>query len=71
MANIARIRPDRVDAYVDGVYISTAVCGQGFWKGKVNEKILLRLLRQAIRERDVTLYLPLYKGVESSRNRTR
>jgi len=34
MANMHAFGQTGVDAYVDGVYISTAVCGQGFWKRK-------------------------------------
>ena len=64
MANMHAFGQTGVDAYVDGVYISTAVADKDSTKGIVVEKQYFDFSSQPPATREVTLYLPLYKGVK-------
>jgi len=64
MANMHAFGQTGVDAYVDGVYISTAVADKDSGKAKVNEKIYFDFSSKPRAMRDIVLYLPLYKGVK-------
>ncbi|MBK5290423.1 MAG: SGNH/GDSL hydrolase family protein [Acidobacteriia bacterium] len=64
MANMHAFGQTGVDLYLDGVYCRTAVAGKDATPGKVYEEVLFDLTGRARTERDITLYLPLYKPVK-------
>lgn len=64
MANMHAFGQTGVDAYVDGVYMSTAVADKDSGKGKVVEKEYFNFSGRPPTSREITLYLPLYKGVK-------
>ena len=63
MANMHAFGQTGVDLYDDGVYFATAVADKEAAPGKTYERTLLDT-SQARAERDITLYLPLYKPVK-------
>ncbi len=64
MANMHAFGQTGVDAYVDGIYISTAVANKDSGKGKIDEKQYFDFSGRPAAMREVVLYLPLYKGVK-------
>jgi lysophospholipase L1-like esterase/pimeloyl-ACP methyl ester carboxylesterase len=62
MTNMSDFGQTGVDLYLDGVYRITAVATKDAEAGKVTETVLFKDLPAA--EREVTLYLPLYKPVK-------
>jgi hypothetical protein len=62
MANMHAFGQTGVDLYADGVYLATATADKEAAAGKVYEKTFELGARAA--ERDITLYLPLYKPVK-------
>ena len=64
MANMQAFGQTGVDLYADGVYLATAVADQEAKPGKVYERVLLDFSKQARAEREITIYLPLYKPVK-------
>ena len=64
MANMHAFGQTGVDAYVDGVYISTAVANKDSGKDKVDEKQYFDFSARPPAMREIVLYLPLYKGVK-------
>jgi lysophospholipase L1-like esterase len=64
MANMHAFGQTGVDLYLDGAYVSTAVADAEAKPGKVYETVLLDLSEQPRTQREVTLYLPLYKPVK-------
>ncbi|MFN7994557.1 MAG: SGNH/GDSL hydrolase family protein [Bryobacteraceae bacterium] len=64
MGNMHAFGQTGVDLYVDGVYLSTAVADKDAAPGKVYEKVLLDLTGKPRTEREIVLYLPLYKPVK-------
>ena len=63
MANMHAFGQTGVDLYADGVYIATAVADKEAKPGKTYERTLLKTA-QPRREREITLYLPLYKAAK-------
>jgi hypothetical protein len=61
MANMHAFGQTGVDLYLGGVYMATAVADKQAAPGKVYERPLASRLPRG--EREVTLYLPLYKSV--------
>jgi len=64
MANMHAFGQTGVDAYVDGAYMVSAIADSNARAGKVYEPILFDFSRQQRIEREITLYLPLYKPVK-------
>jgi hypothetical protein len=64
MANMHAFGQTGVDAYVDGDYLVTAVADKEAKPKKVYETALFDFSKQPRMERDITLYLPLYKPVK-------
>lgn len=62
MTNMSDFGQTGVDLYLDGVYHATAVAPKDAAPGKAAETVLFKDLPAA--EREVTLYLPLYKPVK-------
>src|ERR1700728_1322860 len=62
MANMHAFGQTGVDLYADGVYIATAIADKDAAPGKTYEKIFFSGMPRV--ERDITLYLPLYKPVK-------
>jgi hypothetical protein len=63
MANMHAFGQTGVDLYADGVYVATVVADKEATRGKVYEKVLGDFTRLPRAERDITLYLSLYKEV--------
>ena len=61
MANMHAFGQTGVDLYLDGVYRSTAIAPKDAAKGKTTEFVFFADL--PAKDREVTLYLPLYKAV--------
>ncbi|MDB6057455.1 MAG: hypothetical protein JWO95_1299 [Verrucomicrobiales bacterium] len=64
MANMQAFGQTGVDAYVDGAYMVTAIADKDAKAGKVYEPILFDFSKGPRVEREITLYLPLYKPVK-------
>src|SRR5690242_3125315 len=64
MANMHAFGQTGVDLYADGIYIGTAVADKDAAAGKTYEKTLLQLHDARPVEREIVLYLPLYKPVK-------
>jgi hypothetical protein len=64
MANMHAFGQTGVDLYLDGTYISTAVADKDAKPGTIYEKPLFSAGDRPRAEREVTLYLPLYKPVK-------
>ncbi|MDB6025408.1 MAG: hypothetical protein JWM68_1631 [Verrucomicrobiales bacterium] len=64
MANMHAFGQTGVDLYVDGTYMVSAVADKDAKSGKVYEPILFDFSKQPRVQRDITLYLPLYKPVK-------
>jgi lysophospholipase L1-like esterase len=64
MANMQAFGQTGVDLYLDGAYVSSAVGDAEAKRGKIYETVLFNLSGQPRTEREVTLYLPLYKPVK-------
>jgi lysophospholipase L1-like esterase len=62
MLNMHAFGQTGVDLYLDGVYIGSATADKNAAPGKVYEKTLVTAATS--QEREVTLYLPLYKPVK-------
>jgi hypothetical protein len=62
MANMHAFGQTGVDLYVDGIYIATATADKEAAPGKLYEKVFELGKRKV--EREITLYLPLYKPVK-------
>jgi lysophospholipase L1-like esterase len=62
MANMHAFGQTGVDLYADGVYIASAIADKDAVPGKTYEKILFSGMPRV--EREITLYLPLYKAVK-------
>lgn len=62
MANMHAFGQTGVDLYIDGAYHSTAIAPKDAAKDKVIEHVYFDKLPRA--EREITLYLPLYKPVK-------
>ncbi|MGZ4974848.1 MAG: SGNH/GDSL hydrolase family protein [Limisphaerales bacterium] len=63
MANMQTFGQCGVDLYVDGAYMVSAVPDKEARTGKVYETTLFDFSKQPRVEREITLYLPLYKPV--------
>jgi lysophospholipase L1-like esterase len=61
MANMHAFGQTGVDLYVDGSYLMTVVADAEAKWGKIYEKLLFDFSGQPRKQRDITLYLPLYK----------
>lgn len=61
MANMQAFGQTGVDAYVDGAYMVSAIADKDAKPGKVYEPMLFDFSNQPRTEREITLYLPLYK----------
>lgn len=64
MANMHAFGQSGVDLYVNGGYLVSAVADKDAKPGKIYEPILFDFSKQPRREREITLYLPLYKPVK-------
>lgn len=64
MANMHAFGQTGVDLYVNGRYMVSAVADKDAKKGKTYEPILFDFSKLPREEREITLYLPLYKPVE-------
>ena len=64
MANMHAYGQTGVDLYLDGVYRSTAIADKDSKPGKPVEKVYFDLSQRPRAMREVTLYLPLYKGAQ-------
>jgi lysophospholipase L1-like esterase len=64
MANMHAFGQTGVDLYLDGTYIATAVADKDAKPGKTYERTLFEAGDRPRVEREVTLYLPLYKAVK-------
>jgi lysophospholipase L1-like esterase len=64
MANMHAFGQTGVDLYLDGNYWATMVADKDSKPGVVAEKVVFQLEKAARAEREVTLYLPLYKPVK-------
>jgi lysophospholipase L1-like esterase len=64
MANMHAFGQTGVDLYVDGAYRGTAIADKDAAPGKTYEHVYFNLPEQVRREREVTLYLSLYKPVK-------
>lgn len=64
MANMHAFGQTGVDLYLDGLYWGTVVADKDSKPGHTAERVIFQLDRQPRREREVTLYLPLYKPVK-------
>ncbi len=64
MANMHAFGQTGVDLYTDGVYRGTAIADKDAAPGKTYEHVYFNLPDQPRVERDVTLYLSLYKPVK-------
>ncbi len=62
MTNMSDFGQTGVDVYLDGVYRASAIAPKDAAPGKVTEAVLFQDLPAV--EREVTLYLPLYKPVK-------
>ncbi len=62
MTNMSDFGQTGVDVYLDGVYRASAIAPKDAAPGKVTETVLFKDLPAV--EREVTLYLPLYKPVK-------
>jgi lysophospholipase L1-like esterase len=62
MANMHAFGQTGVDLYADAAYIATAIADKDAAPGKTYEKVLFSGLPRV--EREITLYLPLYKPVK-------
>jgi lysophospholipase L1-like esterase len=62
MANMHAFGQTGVDLYADGVYIASAIADKDSGPGKTVEKVYFKGMPAV--ERDITLYLPLYKAVK-------
>lgn len=62
MINMSDFGQTGVDLYLDGVYYSSAIAPKDAAPGKVIEKVFFKDLPAV--EREVTLYLPVYKPVQ-------
>jgi lysophospholipase L1-like esterase len=64
MANMHAFGQTGVDLYADGIYIATAVADKDAAPHKTYEKTLLQMTGGPRVEREITLYLSLYKPVK-------
>jgi hypothetical protein len=64
MANMHAFGQTGVDLYLDGAYWSTMVADKDSKTGHVAEKVVFQVDKALRQEREVTLYLPLYKPVK-------
>lgn len=64
MANMHAFGQTGIDLYVDGTYMVSAVADKDAKAGKIYEPILFDFSKQPRVEREITLYLPLYKPVK-------
>lgn len=64
MANMQAYGQCGVDLYVDGAYWATAVPDAQAKNGKVYERVLFDFSAQPRKDRELVLYLPLYKPVK-------
>jgi lysophospholipase L1-like esterase len=64
MRNMHAFGQTGVDLYVDGIYRGTAIAEKDAAPGKTYEHTYFDLPRNPRREREITLYLPLYKPVK-------
>lgn len=64
MANMHAFGQTGVDLYVNGNYLVSAVADKDAKPGKIYEPILFDFSQQPRAEREITLYLPLYKPVK-------
>lgn len=64
MANMHAFGQTGVDLYVNGAYMVSAVADKGAKNGKIYEPILFDFSKQPRVQREITLYLPLYKPVK-------
>ncbi|MBS1855355.1 MAG: SGNH/GDSL hydrolase family protein [Acidobacteria bacterium] len=64
MTNMHAFGQTGVDLYLDGVYRGTAIANKDSKPGATVEKVYFDVSGRPAAMRDVTLYLPLYKGVE-------
>jgi lysophospholipase L1-like esterase len=62
MANMHAFGQTGVDLYADDVYISSAIADKDAAPGKTYEKLFFKDMPRV--ERDITIYLPLYKPVK-------
>ncbi|HEU0122856.1 MAG TPA: SGNH/GDSL hydrolase family protein [Bryobacteraceae bacterium] len=61
MANMHAFGQTGVDLYIDGIYRSTAIAPKDAVKGKIVEHVYFENFSR--QQREITLYLPLYKPV--------
>ena len=64
MANMHAFGQTGVDLYVDGVYLTTVVADKDAAPGKLYERTLYNFAGRQRTEREITLYLSLYKPVK-------
>jgi lysophospholipase L1-like esterase len=64
MANMHAFGQTGIDLYVNGSYMVSAVADKDAKNGKIYEPILFDFSKQPRAEREITLYLPLYKPVK-------
>jgi lysophospholipase L1-like esterase len=64
MLNMQAYGQTGVDVYVDGEYLASAVADKDARAGKVYERMLFAFPQNARMEREIVLYLPLYKPVK-------
>ena len=64
MTNMHAFGQTGVDLYADGTYIATAIAGKNSGPGKTERRTLLDVRKLPRREREITLYLPLYMPVK-------
>jgi lysophospholipase L1-like esterase len=64
MANMHAYGQTGVDVYADGVYISTAIADKAARASNVLEHVSFDFVDKPRTEREITLYLPLYKPVK-------
>jgi lysophospholipase L1-like esterase len=64
MSNMHAFGQTGVDLYADGVYIATAIADKDAAPHKTYEKALMQFAAQPRREREIVLYLSLYKPVK-------
>jgi lysophospholipase L1-like esterase len=64
MLNLHSLGQTGVDLYVDGIYRATAFADKSAAPGHVYERTYFRFEKEPRREREIILYLPLYKPVK-------
>ncbi|MBI3210502.1 MAG: hypothetical protein HYZ37_16580, partial [Candidatus Solibacter usitatus] len=64
MVNMHAFGQTGVDVYLDGIIWKTVVADKASAPGKVFEHVILDWKDKPRREHEVTIYLPLYKGVK-------